>query len=85
MLQDGQIRTVTLHRTDRSPWLTLRFDAPVVGIWSPPGKNAPFICLEPWYGRCDRTGYEGEYEDKDWMNRLSPGEKFTGGYTIEIA
>lgn len=85
MLQDGQIRTVTLHRTDRSPWLTLRFDAPVVGIWSPPGKNAPFICLEPWYGRCDRAGYEGEYEDKDWMNRLSPGGKFTGGYTIEIA
>lgn len=85
MLQDSQIRKVALHRTDGSPWLALSFDAPVVGIWSPPTKNAPFICIEPWYGRCDRAGYEGEYKDKDWINRLSPAEKFSSVYTIEIA
>lgn len=85
MLQNGQISKVTLHRNDRSPWLSLSFDAPVVGIWSPPGKNAPFICLEPWYGRCDRAGYEGDYREKDWINRLAPGEKFSSVYTIEIA
>jgi galactose mutarotase-like enzyme len=85
MLQDSQIGKVALHRADGSPWLSLVFDAPVVGIWSPPGKNAPFICLEPWYGRCDSAGYEGEYKDKDWMNRLAPGEKFSTSYTIEIA
>ena len=85
MLQDGQIGMVTLHRADGTPWLSLTFDAPVVGIWSPPAKNAPFICLEPWYGRCDRAGYEGEYKDKDWINRLAPGEKFSSVYTIRIA
>lgn len=84
MLQDGQIGSVTLYRTDRTPWLRLCFDAPVVGIWSPPGKNAPFICLEPWYGRCDRAGYEGDYRDKDWINRLAPGERFSSVYSIEI-
>ena len=85
MLQDSQIGKVALHRNDGSPYLALTFDAPVVGIWSPPTKNAPFICLEPWYGRCDRAGYEGEYRDKDWVNRLAPGEKFSSVYTIEIA
>ena len=85
MLQDGQIGSVTLYRTDRTPWLKLSFEAPVVGIWSPPGKNAPFICLEPWYGRCDRAGYEGDYRDRDWVNLLAPGEKFSSVYTIEIA
>ena len=85
MLEDSQISRVTLHRNDASPWLSLYFDAPVVGIWSPPTKNAPFICLEPWYGRCDRAGYEGDYRDKDWMNRLAPGERFSSVYTIEIA
>ena len=85
MLQDGQIGSVALYRTDRTPWLKLSFEAPVVGIWSPPGKNAPFICLEPWYGRCDRAGYEGDYRDRDWVNRLAPGEKFSSVYTIEIA
>jgi galactose mutarotase-like enzyme len=85
MLQDAQISKVAFHRTDGTPWLALSFDAPVVGIWSPPTKNAPFICLEPWYGRCDRAGYEGEYKDRDWINRLAPGEKFSSVYTIEIA
>ena len=85
MLQDGQVGAVTLYRNDRTPWLSLKFDAPVIGIWSPPTKNAPFICLEPWYGRCDRAGYEGDYRDKDWMNRLAPGDKFSNVYTIEIA
>ena len=84
MLQDSQLKRVTLHRTDGSSWLSLSFNAPVVGLWSPPGKNAPFICIEPWYGRCDRAGYEGDYRDKDWVNRLAPGCRFEGGYTIEI-
>lgn len=85
MLQDSQVQKVSMFREDGSPWLSLSFNAPVVGIWSPPGKNAPFICIEPWYGRCDRAGYEGEFKDKDWVNRLAPGEKFESVYTIEIA
>lgn len=85
MLEDSQVSRVTLHRNDASPWLSLCFDAPVVGIWSPPTKNAPFICLEPWYGRCDRVGYEGDYRDKDWIQSLAPGERFSSVYTIEIA
>lgn len=84
MLQDAQVKEVKMYRADRTPWLKMTFDAPVIGIWSPPGKVAPFICLEPWYGRCDSAGYEGEYQDKDWINRLAPGEKFHSVYTVEI-
>ena len=84
MLQDSQIDQVGMFRADGTPWLKMTFDAPVVGIWSPPGKVAPFICLEPWYGRCDRAGYEGDYTERDWVNRLAPGEGFHSVYTIEI-
>lgn len=84
MLQDSQIGQVGMYRVDGTPWLKMTFDAPVVGIWSPPGKVAPFICLEPWYGRCDRAGYEGDYIDRDWVNSLAPGESFHSVYTIEI-
>ena len=84
MLQNNQISRVTLHRNDKTPWLALEFDAPVVGIWSPPTKNAPFICIEPWYGRCDRAGFEGDIRDRDWMNILAPGKKFSTHYTIEL-
>lgn len=85
MLQDSQISEIHMYKEDGGEWLSMRFDAPVVGIWSPPGKNAPFICLEPWYGRCDCAGYEGDYREKEWMNRLSPGEKFESVYTVRIA
>jgi galactose mutarotase-like enzyme len=85
MVQDSQLKRVNMFKEDGTAWLSLSFDAPVVGIWSPPGKVAPFICIEPWYGRCDRVGYEGDYKDKDWMNCLAPGEGFKSVYTIEIA
>ena len=84
VLEGSQVREVNMFKEDGTPWLSVRFDAPVLGIWSPPGMNAPFICIEPWYGRCDRMEYEGEYKDKDWINTLAPGEKFSSVYSIII-
>ena len=84
ILENEQVRKVTLYNKEKLAYLSLHFNAPVVGLWSPPAKNAPFVCIEPWYGRCDRAHYTGEYKDKDWMQRLQPEEIFQGGYTIEI-
>ena len=84
VLQDSQVSEVALLRPDRTPYLTVRFDAPVVGLWSPPCKNAPFICIEPWYGRCDRVGFTGDFRDRDWVNTLAPGATFEASYTIVV-
>ena len=84
ILENEQVRKVTLYNKEKLAYLSLHFNAPVVGLWSPPAKNAPFVCIEPWYGRCDRAHYTGEYKDKDWMQQLQPGEIFQGGYIIEI-
>jgi galactose mutarotase-like enzyme len=84
VLQNSQVSEVTLRALDKSPYLTVRFDAPVVGLWSPPSKNAPFVCIEPWYGRCDRVAFTGEYCEKDWVNALVPGATFSASYTIVI-
>lgn len=84
ILENSQVKKVTLFDEDRRPVLTLHFTAPVVGLWSPPSKNAPFVCIEPWYGRCDRAHFNGELKDKDWEEHLAPGEVFKGGYIIEI-
>ena len=67
ILENEQVRKVTLYNKEKQAYLSLHFNAPVVGLWSPPAKNAPFVCIEPWYGRCDRAHYTGEYKDKDWM------------------
>ena len=84
IIEDSQVDTVTLHKPEGQPWLRLHFDAPLVGLWSPVGKNAPFVCIEPWYGRCDRVGYNGEFKDRDHMNHLEPDEVFRSTYTIEL-
>ena len=78
------VRPVPLD-VEKRPYLSLTFTAPVVGLWSPPTRNAPFVCIEPWYGRCDRVDYTGEYKDRDWVWHLEPGEVFDASYTIEIA
>lgn len=84
VLEQGQVHEVTLCDRRRKPYLTLAYEAPVVGLWSPPGKNAPFVCIEPWYGRCDSVGYEGAYAGKEWMQHLQPGETFQASYLIRV-
>lgn len=84
VIDNSQIRKVTLYDAAKHPAVSVDFDAPIVGIWSPPGKNAPFICIEPWYGRCDRLNYQGEFKDRDAMQHLAPGAAFHAAYTITI-
>ncbi len=84
ILEDGQVEVVTLCDQDKNPYLTLKFDAPLVGLWSPPGKNAPFVCIEPWYGRTDDVGYNDYYEDRKWMQHLGLGREFVSTYQIVI-
>lgn len=84
VLEDSQVKRVDLLTPNGSPYLSVHFTAPVVGLWSPPSKNAPFVCIEPWYGRCDRVDYAGEYKDKDWMQHLKEGERFVGRYSVEV-
>lgn len=84
IIEDSQVTGVTLCDSEKRPYLTVRFDAPLIGLWSPPAKNAPFVCIEPWYGRTDRVGYDGEYEKKDWIQHLSAGETFESVYQIIV-
>lgn len=84
ILENNQVSVVTLCGSSKKPYLTLKWDAPLVGLWSPPGKNAPFVCIEPWYGRADRVNYQGEYEEKDYTQHLKALESFEAKYTIVI-
>lgn len=84
MFEDNQVHRIAFLKCDGNPYLTVSFDAPVVAIWSPPKRNAPFFCIEPWYGRCDRADFTGEFKDRDWVNALAPGATFAASYTILI-
>lgn len=84
ILEDRQVGEVFLAGEDKKPYLSVKFDAPLVGIWSPVKKDAPFICIEPWYGRCDGEGFDGEWKDREYGNSLEPGAVFQKSYVIEV-
>ncbi len=84
ILAESQTDIVTLLDNDSNPYLSVTFKSPLVGLWSPPMKNAPFVCIEPWYGRTDEVGYKGTFEDRKHMNHLAPHSTFKAKYEITI-
>lgn len=82
IIENDQAHRVSLCGREGRPYLTVSFDAPLFGLWSPPRKCAPFICIEPWYGRCDSEDFEGGLSERAWGNRLAPSDVFRAEYTI---
>ena len=84
VIEDDQVKRVAILDPDGKECLAVEFDSPLVGIWSPPKKNAPFVCIEPWYGRCDSEAFDGELPDREWGNTLEPGGEFYSEYRIIV-
>lgn len=69
---------------DKQPYVTVEAaNFPNYGIWAAK-NNAPFICLEPWFGRCDDTGYTGEISEKPGIQTVSSNEEWNATYSIYI-
>ena len=84
ILENCKYNSVALSDSEGRDYLKVSFEAPVLGIWSPAGKNAPFVCIEPWYGRTDRTDFNMKLEEREYGNSLQPGENFIAEYTVTV-
>ena len=84
VIENGQTNRVEILGSDGEFILAVAYDSPLVGIWSPPGKNAPFLCIEPWYGRADKEGFTGQLSEREWNNSLEIGEEFFCSYDILV-
>ena len=83
-IHKSQTRQVALLDPDGKPAVTVDYRCPIIAFWSPYKKQAPFVCIEPWYGLGDPRGFKGEFKDKPYMNHLMPGASFMSQYTITI-
>ena len=84
VVDNGQIEEAWLCHKDGTPYVGVRSEGfPNYGIWSLEG--APFVCLEPWMGRCDNAGFNAELSEKPNVNKVEAGEKFIKDYTIVVA
>ena len=84
VIEDGQTDAVEILDENLEKVLAVRYDSPLVGIWSPPTKNAPFLCIEPWYGRADKEGFNGDISNREWNNSLPVNDVFSCSYKIEV-
>ena len=52
-----------------------------LGIWKKP--NAPFLCIEPWWGWADSVTSNSFFEEKPGIHCLENGDKKLFSYSIE--
>ncbi|MFA5748462.1 MAG: aldose 1-epimerase family protein [Bacilli bacterium] len=65
--------------------IMLEFDGfPTFCIWSLYNKEAPFVCLEPWYGNNDHHNSKHIFLEKDNLIKLDISQKFEISYSISI-
>ena len=83
IIENSNVTEVSLSDNGKN-YLTVKFDAPLFGIWSPTKKNAPFVCIEPWYGRCDAENFNGDITEREWGNSLKINENWHKEYEIII-
>lgn len=65
------------------PYIKVDFeDFPSLGIWTK--EQAPFICIEPWFGYSDTPGNSGDLFEKEGILILDANQTFTSKFSIEI-
>ena len=55
---------------------------PFLGIWS--AKDADFICIEPWCGIADAVNSNQQLEQKEGIEKLSPGKIFSRQWHVKV-
>jgi len=77
ILKDLQSDYVRIKNKYHNTYLEIGIkDFPFVGLWSPPGKKADLICIEPWHGHSDYIGTDQELTHKKDIIKLAPGQVF---------
>lgn len=65
------------------PILKVSYDNfPDLGIWTP--VNAPFICIEPWFGYSDTPYNSGNILEKEGIQLVKPKSFFETSYSISL-
>jgi galactose mutarotase-like enzyme len=68
---------------NKNPLLKVSFkDFPSLGIWTK--MNAPFLCIEPWFGYSDTNENSGNLFEKEGIQILEENKTFQSEFSIEI-
>lgn len=83
VFRDLKSNVITIKNTKNENKLTLTFDDFThFGIWTV--QNAPFVCLEPWFGMADLQNHKQHIENKEGMIALEPQQVFAKSWVITM-
>ncbi|NMH28880.1 aldose 1-epimerase family protein [Flavobacterium silvaticum] len=82
ILKNNSHRKLSLFHKGQKE-LSIEFDGfPHLGLWTV--NNAPFLCIEPWYGYSDPVDSSGVLFEKESLLTLEPGGVFNTNFGIEL-
>lgn len=83
IFDDSQVQWAGIGYPDGTPYVTMECEGFTnFGIWSMP--DGPYVCLEPWMGRCDDYGFTGEISEKPNIIALDAQKTFHHSYSVTI-
>lgn len=83
VFENNQAKEIMLFDKYKNPLVSVITETPIFALWTA-NQYAPFVCIEPWFGRADNQNFTGDISKKNGVLKLKPKELFTSGYTIKI-
>ncbi len=80
VFKKAEFNKVTMMKNS-IPFLEMKGNWSSFGIWTKP--NAPFLCIEPWWGYADDSSSDKELTRKPGMSILQPGQSDQFFYEIK--
>lgn len=86
IFEDIQSQWVNLTHRDTGKGIHFSYPGfPILAVWTRgEPSQAPYVCLEPWFGMGFRDNETSDIENKYGIQRLAPGGVFTAAFTAEI-
>lgn len=82
VFKNHQIQSVTIQENGKD-FVKVSFkNFSDLGIWTK--INAPFICIEPWFGHADLIKTNQKLQEKEGILSLKPNVEFKSVYFIEL-
>ncbi len=82
ILSDFKSKKVSIKSNSHSRVIDFKFNSPLLGIWAKP--NAPYVCIEPWWGVNDDYNKKPDLSQKRAIMTLEPNESNTFEWEVEI-
>ena len=75
-------KVISLKSDNHNRVVRFNFDSPVLGIWAKP--NAPYVCIEPWWGINDNHEEKSDLSEKREIMSLNAKEERIFSWYAEI-